>query len=291
MKVVIPAAWFGTRFLPQTKSMPKEMLPVVDKPVIQYVVEEVVDSGVQDIVIVTWYSKRPIEDHFDMPTKDLEENLMSGNKIEYLEQVRKIGNMANFIYTRQKGWYGNWMPVLTAEPIIWSEAFAVLRWDEIVSAPVPRLAQMLEVHEKHPEAIILSGMRIHRKQDLKRYGIADITQIQDNIYTINYIVEKPDPDQAPSNMMTGGAYILPPQIFDALRTVGIGKGNEMRLVDGINYLKSQWVPVYAVEIKDSTYFDTGNKLEYMKTVTYFATKHPEIGSDYKQYLWDLISKL
>lgn len=288
MKVVIPAAWFGTRFLPQTKAMPKEMLPIVDKPVIQYVVEEVVHSGLQDIIIVTGYSKRPIEDHFDMPTKDLEENLLMGNKIDYLEQVRNIGHMANFIYTRQKWGYGNGLPVLTAEPIIGDESFAVLRWDEIVTAnPTPRLAQMLEVHHKYPEAIIISGMRIHRKQDLKRYGIADITLIQDNIYTINYIVEKPDPDQAPSNMMTGWAYILPPSIFDALRQVGTGKGNEMRLVDGINYLKTQWVPIYAVEIKDATYFDTGNKLEYMKTVTHFALKHSEIWAEYQEFLSQL----
>jgi UTP--glucose-1-phosphate uridylyltransferase len=196
--------------------------------------------------------------------------------------------MANFIYTRQKGGYGNGLPVLAAEPIIGDEPFAVAWWDEIVSASTPRLAQMLQVHHRYPQAVIISGIRIHRKQDLKRYWIGDITLLQDNIYTINNIIEKPDPDQAPSNMMTWGAYILPPTIFEALRKVGFGKSNEMWLVDGINYLKSQGTPVYAVEIEDATYFDTGNKLEYMKTVTHFALQHPEIWPEYHDFITQLV---
>lgn len=289
MKVVIPAAGFGTRFLPQTKAMPKEMLPIVDKPVIQYVVEEVVESGIQDIVIVTWYSKRSIEDHFDMPTKDLEENLILWNKDKYLEQIRNIGIMANFIYTRQKWWYGNGVPVLSAEPIIGHESFAVLRWDEFIQWTPPRLQQMLSVHQKFPDAIIISGVRIHDRNILHRYGIGDITLIQDNIYNINHIVEKPNADEAPSNLMTGWAYILPPSIFDALRQVWVGKWWEVWLVDAINLLKAKWTPVYAVEIQDGIYYDTGNKLEYMKTVTQFALKHPEIWAEYTVFLQNMMN--
>ena len=286
-KAVIPAAGFGTRFLPQTKAMPKEMLPIVDKPVIQYVVEEVVKSGLKDIVIVTGANKRAIEDHFDAPDEDLIKNLLQGGKEKILEEVKKISDMANFIYIRQKGPYGNGTPVLSAEPAIDGEPFAVLWGDEFIYAEPPRLEQMIKVHEKLG-GIVISGVKIEKKEDLKRYGIADLEPVEGNVYKIKSIVEKPEPSEAPSNIATHGAYILPPEIFDALRAQAPGKGGEIWLTGAINLLKEQGVPLYAVEIENGKYYDTGNKLEYMKTAVELALKHPEIGADLRAYLLELL---
>lgn len=285
-KAVIPAAGFGTRFLPQTKAMPKEMLPVVDKPVIQYVVEEVVQSGVEDVVIVTGALKRAIEDHFDVLNQDLVKNLKDGGKEEMLEEMRKISEMANFIYVRQKGPYGNGTPVLAAEPIIEDEPFAVVWGDEFIYSNPPRLKQMMDVHEKYG-GIVISGVRIEKKEDLKRYGIADIEPVEGNVFKIKNIVEKPDPDEAPSQIATHGAYILPPEIFGALKDLQPGKGGEIWLVDAINALRDQGVPVYGVEIQNGKYYDTGSKLEYMKTVVEFALHHKGINGEFKKFLREL----
>ncbi len=285
-KVVIPAAGFGTRFLPQTKAMPKEMLPIVDKPVIQYVVEEAVDSGIEDVIIITGSVKRAIEDHFDTPNADLIKNLEQGGKTELLEQVKRISEMSNFIYIRQKGAYGNATPVLSAEPAIEDEPFAVLWGDEFIYAKPPRLSQMIKVHEKYG-GVVISGVRIEKKEDLKRYGIGDIVPVEGNVYKINAIVEKPEPEQAPSNLATHGAYIFPPEIFSALKRISPGKGGELWLIDAINLLKDEGVPVYAVEIENAKYYDTGNKLEYMKTVVEHGLKHPDINGEFKKFLKEL----
>lgn len=285
-KVVIPAAGFGTRFLPQTKAMPKEMLPLVDKPVIQYVVEEAVNSGIENIVIVTGSNKRAIEDHFDEPDANLVKNLIAGGKKEVLEELRKISKMANFIYIRQKGPYGNGTPILSAEPVVDGEPFAVLWGDEFIYSNPPRLQQMIPVYEKYG-GIVISGVKIENKNDLNRYGIADIDLVEKNIYKIKAIIEKPSPEEAPSNIATHGAYILPPEIFTALKKLNPGKGGEIWLVDAINNLKEQGVPLYAVLIENSKYYDTGNKLEYMKTAVDMALHHNEIGEEFKEYLKDL----
>ncbi len=285
-KVVIPAAGFGTRFLPQTKAMPKEMLPIVDKPVIQYVVEEAVDSGISDVIIITGSAKRAIEDHFDLPNSELIRNLEESGKQEFAKEIKRIADMANFIYIRQKGPYGNATPVLTAEPAIEDESFAVLWGDEFIYAKPPRLKQMMDVHEKYG-GIVISGVRIDKKEDLNRYGIADVTQIEGNVYKINFIVEKPDPDKAPSNLATHGGYIFPPEIFEAIRGLTPGRGGEVWLIDAINKLKDQGVPVYTVEIENAKYYDTGNKLEYMKTVVELGLKHPDINAEFKAFLKEL----
>lgn len=285
-KVVIPAAGFGTRFLPQTKAMPKEMLPIVDKPVIQYVVEEAVQSGVKNIIIITGSLKRAIEDHFDAPVEDLVQTLIEGKKLDLLKQIEGISAMANFIYIRQKGPYGNGTPVLTAEPAIEDEPFAVLWGDEFIYSRPPRLAQMIEVYEKFG-GVVISGVQITNKEDLKRYGIADLEPVQDNIYKIKKIVEKPEADEAPSDIATHGGYILPPDIFPALRNVKPGKGGEIWLVDAINLLKKEGIPVYAVVIKNGKYYDTGNKIEYMKTVVEMALHHPDINGEFRKFLKNL----
>jgi len=285
-KVVIPAAGFGTRFLPQTKAMPKEMLPVVDKPVIQYVVEEAIDSKVENIIIITGSNKRAIEDHFDAPSEDLVKNLLNGKKEHLLKEIQRISNMANFIYIRQKGPYGNGTPVLTAEPAIEDEPFAVLWGDEFIYSKPPRLAQMIKVYEKFG-GIVISGVKIENKEDLKRYGIADLTHMENNIYKINKIVEKPEIDKAPSNIATHGGYILPPEIFSALKKIHPGRGGEIWLVDAINLLKKEGVPVYTVVIENGKYYDTGDKFEYLKTVIEFALEHEEINGEFKTFIKSL----
>ncbi len=285
-KAVIPAAGFGTRFLPQTKAMPKEMLPIVDKPVIQYVVEEAVASGIEDIIIVTGALKRAIEDHFDVMNAELIKNLEAGGKKELMEKTAKISELANFIYVRQKGPYGNGTPVLAAEPIIDNEPFAVMWGDEFIYSKPPRLAQMIAVHEKLGGAVI-SAVRIQHKEDLKRYGIADVEAVEGNVFRIKSIVEKPDPDSAPSNLATHGAYILPPEIFEILKNQKPGTGGEIYLPEAIDALIKTGYPVYACEIENGRYYDTGNKLEYMKTAVELALEHEDIKEDFKKFLREL----
>lgn len=285
-KVVIPAAGFGTRFLPQTKAMPKEMLPIVDKPVIQYVVEEAVQSGIRDVILVTGSNKRAIEDHFDKPGQDLIQNLVDGKKEHLLEQIQAISEMANFIYIRQKGPYGNGTPILSAEPVIDNEPFAVLWGDEFIAATPPRLDQMIKIYDKYP-GIMISGVEIQKEEDLSRYGIADLEPVEGNVYKIRKIVEKPGPEEAPSKIATHGAYILPPEIFGALRRLKPGKGGEIWLVDAINLLKEEGMDTYAVVVDNAKYYDTGNKLEYMKTIVDIALKHDEVNGEFKEYLKSL----
>lgn len=285
-KAVIPAAGFGTRFLPQTKAMPKEMLPIVDKPVIQYVVEEAVDSGVKDIVIVTGALKRAIEDHFDVPNQDLIKNLEDGKKEKLIQEVTRLSDLANFIYIRQKGLYGNGTPVLSAEPVIEDEPFAVLWGDEFIYSTPPRLSQMIKVYEKYGGAVI-SGVRIKKKEELARYGIAKVQNIEGNVFKIEEIIEKPEPSEAPSDLATHGAYILPPEIFDLLRKQKPGKGGEIWLSVAIDELIKTGYPVYACEIENGKYYDTGNKLEYMKTAVELALEHPDINGEFRQFLKDL----
>lgn len=285
-KVVIPAAGLGTRFLPQTKAIPKEMLPIVDKPVIHYVVEEAVASGIRNIIITSGYHKRVIEDYFDN-ARELEDFLEAKNKLADLATIRQIPDMASFINIRQKGdKYGNAIPVLCARHAVDNEFFAVSWGDEFIKAEPPRLAQMVTVYEKYGGGV-LSALRIEPKENVSRYGIAEVEPIEDNVFRIKRIVEKPSPDEAPSNLGMIGAYILPPSIFDVIENLEPGKGGEIWLVDAINKLIEDGFPFYACEIKNAKYYDTGNKLEYLKTVVDFAISHPEIGEDFKKYLKEL----
>jgi UTP--glucose-1-phosphate uridylyltransferase len=283
-KAVIPAAGMGTRFLPATKAQPKEMLPVVDKPVIQYVVEEAVASGIKDIIIVTGWHKRSIEDHFDYPY-ELEKRLEEAGKMDKLEEVRNIASMANFIYIRQKGPYGNGTPVLNAKEVIGDEPFAVLWGDEFIHANPPRLKQMIDVYDKYEDCVI-SGVRIPDKQAVAKYGIADYKEIDDGIFEINKIVEKPDPDKAPSNLAVHGAYIFNPEIFDYLEQIEPGKDNELWLTDAINKLMEKRA-VYAAEIKNGKYYDTGNILEYLKANIDFALERPDLEKGLREYMKSL----
>lgn len=285
-KAIIPAAGWGTRFLPQTKAMPKEMLPVIDKPVIQYVVEEVVASGIKDIIIITGWQKRAIEDHFDR-SFEVEKHLQKKGKKKELAQIKKIARLANFIYIRQKGEkYGNAIPILAAKPAIDNEPFAIIWGDEFILAKPPRLAQMLETYKKYKGAVI-SAVRIEEKDSLSRYGIAKIEPLEDNIFKIKKIVEKPLPAKAPSNLATHGAYILPPEIFEIIENLKPGKDGEFWITDAINELIKRNFPVYGCEIKGGKYYDTGNKMEYLKTVLEFALSHPDFSTEIRKYLKNL----
>ncbi len=287
-KVVIPAAGYGTRFLPATKAQPKEMLPIVDKPIIQYVVEEAVRSGIEDIIIVTGWQKKSIEDHFDYPF-ELEKRLEKAGKMKELEEVRKIAEMANFIYVRQKGPYGNGTPVLCARHVVGDEPFAVLWGDEFIASEPPRLQQMMEVYEEIGGSVV-SAITIKNRRELSKYGIADGEHVKKNIWRLNKIVEKPKPEDAPSNLAAHGGYIFTPSIFSCLAQTRPGRDGEIWLVDAINMLIAQ-EPVNAVEIKNARYYDTGNKLEYLKANIEFALRRQELGTDLRKYLKKLTQSL
>lgn len=284
-KAVIPAAGYGTRFLPMTKASPKEMLPVVDKPIIQYVVEEAIASGIEDIIIVTGYNKRAIEDHFDHST-ELENYLEKVGKTEQLEEIRKIARMANFIYIRQKGPYGNGTPVMNCEPIIGKEPFAVLWGDEFIYAEPPRLKQMINAFDKYRD-IMLSGYKAENESFYSKYGIAKTKKVEDKIYEIEDIIEKPGPENPPSDLAIIGAYILTPDIFDAFKTLKPGKGGELWLVDAINALRGKH-KIYAREIENGKYYDTGNKLEYLKANVEFALRRDDLKDEFGNFLKEII---
>ena len=282
-KAVIPAAGFGTRFLPQTKAMPKEMLPIVDKPVIQYVVEELVASGITDIVIVTGWNKRAIEDHFDYPN-ELIQTLKEQGKHDLIESVKKTAELANFIYIRQKGPYGNGTPVLCAKPVIGDEPFVAIWGDEFIYAHPPRARQCIEVFEKYGDPVI-SAVRVP-KEDVSRYGIVEANNIENNIWQIKKLLEKPSREEAPSNLAAHGCYVLTPDIFPILENLAPGKSGEIWLTDAIKILMKTR-PVYACEVTNAKYYDTGNKLEYLKTVVEFALAHKDLNGDFRDYLKSL----
>jgi UTP--glucose-1-phosphate uridylyltransferase len=286
-KVVIPVAGSGTRFLPATKAMPKEMLPIVDKPIIQYIVEEAVASGIKDIILVTGWHKRSIEDHFDYPY-ELERRLLEAGKEQQAKEVRDIANMANFVYIRQKGPYGNGTPVLNARHVVGDEPFAVMWGDEFIYSNPPRLRQVIDVFEKYGKPCI-SAVRVPENKT-EKYGIADISPVADNVFKINRMVEKPKAGEAPSNLAAHGAYVLPPAIFDILEQTPLGQGNELWLADAISTLAKK-EDVYAVEIKNGKYYDTGSKIEYLKTVVEFALRHPDVNGEFREYLKDVTKSL
>lgn len=289
-KAVIPAAGFGTRFLPQTKAIPKEMLPIVDKPVIQYVVEELVDAGIKDIIMVTGYHKRTIEDHFDAPNFDLVENLkMSGKKKQaLLEEVEKIAELANFIYIRQKGPYGNGTPLLNVRHLIGDEPFIYAWSDDFISAQPSRFKQLLAVYEKYG-CSCLGSIRVRSDEDYNRYGFSGGKKIEPGVMDVKTIIEKPGKDKAPSDLANVSGFIFTPDIFQYLQLAleRLGKGDELWYNDALKLMLEDKKRILAVEIKGGKYFDTGNKMDYLKTVVEFALKRQDIGVEFKQYLHEL----
>lgn len=286
-KAVIPVAGFGTRFLPVTKASPKEMLPVVDKPVVQYVVEEAVASGIRDIILVTGASKRAVEDHFDY-NFELQQWLRKQGKLAVEREIRHIAEMANFIYVRQKGTYGNGTPLLCAQEVLGNEPFVYMWGDEFIHASPPRLQQCLEVFAKYEHPVI-SGIRVARSE-VSKYGIAAVQRVEPSVYQILSLVEKPTPAQAPSNLATHGCYVLTPDIFPALRAVKPGKGGEIWLVDALKRLMAKR-PLYTAEIQNAVYYDTGSKLGWLRANVDFALRDGELQADFAKFLKQVVKKL
>jgi len=289
-KAVIPSAGFGTRFLPQTKAMPKEMLPLVDKPVIQFVVEELVDAGITDIIIVTGYHKRTIEDHFDAANLDLLENLRQGGekKRPLLEEVENISRLANFVYVRQKGPYGNGTPLLNVRHLIGNEPFIYTWSDDFIVSNPSRFKQMIEIYQRH-EAPVLAGVRAKTDEDYSRYGFAGGEDLGDGLIEVKMLIEKPGKEAAPSDLATVSGFIFTPDIFDYLDRVleNLKEGEEFYYNDALKLMLEDGKKLLAAEIKGGKYYDTGNKLEYMKTVVEFALDHPDIREDFSKFLKEL----
>jgi UTP--glucose-1-phosphate uridylyltransferase len=278
-KAVFPAAGLGTRFLPATKAQPKEMLPLVDKPIIQYGVEEAVESGIGNIILVTGRGKNAIEDHFDVSV-ELETFLEARGKKELLAEVRKISNLINFSYVRQGEPLGLGHAVLVTRPLVGDEPFAVVLGDDVIDATPPALRQMITVFEE-VQGPVLAIERVPR-EDVSSYGIIDAEEVRPGVYRIRDLVEKPPRNEAPSDLAIIGRYILTPDIFPALEATVSDRTGEIQLTNGLRHLlKSR--PIYGCRI-DGVRHDTGNKLGFLKAVVYFALRRPDLGATFKEYL-------
>lgn len=289
-KAVIAAAGFGTRFLPQTKAMPKEMLPLVDKPIIQYIVEELVEAGIEDVVIVTGYHKRSIEDHFDHISADLMANLQKSSKEELLEQTKKVSELANFAYVRQKGPYGNATPLMNVEHLIGEEPFIYTYADDLVVSRPPRFKQMITHYDKLQRPI-LPCIRVTKPADYDRYGIIAGDSVRDGVVAMTTIVEKPGKNNAPSDLASVGGYLLTPDIYPYLHDQfkRHNPEEEFQVQPAMRAMIDDGNPLYACEIINSHYYDTGNKMEYLKTVVDFALSHPELRDEFRAHLQKIVS--
>jgi UTP--glucose-1-phosphate uridylyltransferase len=278
-KAIIPAAGLGTRFLPATKAMPKEMLPIVDKPTIQYIVEEAIESGIEDIIIVTGKGKRAIEDHFDH-SFELEQNLFEKGKYELLTEVQKSSKLVDIHYIRQKEPKGLGHAIWCAQKFIGNEPFAVLLGDDIVQAEKPCLQQMMEQYERYNASIL--GVQSVNPAEVSRYGIVDGNCIGDRFYGVTSLVEKPAIEEAPSNLAIMGRYILNPRIFDILDQQEPGAGGEIQLTDAIAGL-NEYEAVYAYDF-EGTRYDVGEKMGFIKTTIDFALQRDDLRTDLLEYL-------
>jgi UTP--glucose-1-phosphate uridylyltransferase len=284
-KAVFPAAGLGTRFLPATKAQPKEMLPLVDKPLIQYVVEEAVQAGVRNITIITGRGKNAIEDHFDV-SYELEQVLSAREKNDLLAEIRSISNMVNVTYVRQKEALGLGHAVLMSRDAVGAEPFAVMLGDDIIDGPVPCLSRMVSLFEKL-QASIIATCEVPKSQ-ISNYGVIKGTPVEGfdgRVYRVQDVVEKPAPEKAPSNLAIIGRYILTPEIFGVLENTERGAGGEIQLTDGIRLLLEQQ-PVYAYMI-EGTRYDAGDKLGFLKATVEFALKRTGLGDEFRSYLKQL----
>lgn len=289
-KAVIAAAGFGTRFLPFTKAMPKEMLPLVDKPIIQLIVEELVEAGIEDIVIVTGYHKRSIEDHFDHMSMELRTNLRQGGKNQLLKETRKISELANFAYIRQKGPYGNGTPVLNAAHLIGNEPFIYTYADDFVISKPSRFRQVIDVRAKYGGSV-LTCVRRDGDEDYKRYGYVAGKELEQGLLDMKTIIEKPgDRAKAPSNLATVSGYVFDPVILNYLQKQlkTYDRDGEFQIQDAMQTMVNEGHHIYAREVTNGNYYDTGNPLEYLKTVFDFALQRPDISGELSDYLRGII---
>lgn len=289
-KAVVPVAGFGTRFLPQTKAMPKQMLPLVDKPVIQYIAEELVGSGIETIIMVTNYHERAIEDHFDRPHHDLVENILMGGekKRPLLDVLNEISDMANFVYVRQKGPYGNGTPLLNVQHLVGDEPFIYTWGDEFIEPTngSPSIFEQLMTTYEEFGCSVLGSIRARTDEDYKRFGFAAGEEVRPGVVDIKNIVEKPGKDKAPSDLANLAGYLFTPEIFTYIGKAlkNLKEGEELWYNDALKLMLADGRRVLAKEIIDGVYRDAGTKIEYMKTVVEMGMKHPEIGAEFKKWL-------
>ncbi len=291
-KAVIAAAGFGTRFLPQTKAMPKEMLPLVDKPIIQYIVEQLVEAGIRDIIIVGSSNKRAIEDHFDMPSEDLLNNLRAGGskKQHYIDDIQAIANLANFVYIRQKGPYGTATPILNAAHLLSNEPFLYAFADDLTVGS-PNFFQQMIAHYERFNASILPSIRLKDRAAYDRYGVLGGEEIEPGILKVNRVIEKPGFNTAPSNLAAVGGYLFTQDVFNYIErgVQNLQEGNEFYVTsEVIDPMLADGKPFYGCEIVGQRY-DTGDKLEYHKTVFDFALKDKDIGEALRAYIGDRLN--
>ena len=284
-KAIIPAAGLGTRFLPATKAQAKEMLPIVDKPTLQYIIEEAIESGIEEILIVTGRSKKSIEDHFDRSV-ELELELEQKGKTEMLEMVQDISNMVNIHYIRQKEPKGLGHAVHCAKSFIGNEPFAVLLGDDIVDAETPCLKQMIDAYDEYKTSIL--GVQEVAKENVDKYGILDVKYIEDRVYKVKDMVEKPSVDDAPSNIAILGRYIITPAIFNILENQEPGKGGEIQLTDALKTLGKQEA-IYAYNFEGRRY-DVGDKLGFLEATIDFALKRDNLRDDLLNYMRKIIER-
>ena len=284
-KAIIPAAGLGTRFLPATKAQPKEMLPIVDKPTLQYIIEEAVDSGIEEILIITGRNKKSIEDHFDKSI-ELELELEAKGKYELLEEVRKISDMVNIHYIRQKEPKGLGHAIYCAKSFIGNEPFAVLLGDDIVHADKPCLKQMIEAYDEYKTSIL--GVQEVPIEDVCKYGIVEGKHMDGRVYRVKGLVEKPTVEDAPSNIAILGRYIINPAIFEILEHTQPGKGGEIQLTDALKELAQREV-MYAYNFEGRRY-DVGDKQGYLEATVEFALRRPDLRDDFLKYLIKIIEK-
>jgi UTP--glucose-1-phosphate uridylyltransferase len=285
-KAIIPAAGLGTRFLPATKAQPKEMLPIVDKPTIQYIVEEAIDSGIEDILIITGRNKRAIEDHFDKSV-ELEMELEQRNKTELLNLVRKVSNMANITYIRQKEPKGLGDAIYCGKNFIADEPFAVLLGDDIVDSQTkPCLKQLMDVYDEYKTTIL--GIKEVPKGEVNKYGIVSGMYIEDGVYKVKDLIEKPTPEEAPSNVAILGRYIITPEIFKVLEHTAPGAGGEIQLTDALRELAKKEA-MYAYNFEGKVY-DVGDKLGFLQATVEFALKRKKLGTEFRKYLKGIVGE-
>jgi UTP--glucose-1-phosphate uridylyltransferase len=278
-KAVIPAAGFGTRFLPATKAQPKEMLPIVDKPAIQYIIEEAVQSGIEEILIITGRNKGAIEDHFDL-SFEIEAELKQKKKYELLQLIDKISNLAQIYYTRQKEPKGLGHALLCAKGFVGNEPFAVMLGDDIVDSSVPCLKQIIDIYNTFQTSII--GVQEVPRSELNKYGIISGTKIEEDIYMIKDLIEKPEIEKAPSNIAILGRYIITPKIFEILENATPGINGEVQLTDALKRLL-EFEPIYAYIFQGKRY-DIGDKIGFLKANIEFALRQKDIREDFLSYL-------
>jgi len=278
-KAVIPAAGFGTRFLPATKSVPKELLPIVDKPTIQYIMEEVASAGIGEVILITGREKGSIEDHFDT-SSELENHLKKKGKKDLLRMVQDIAEMVTLVSVRQKEPLGLGHAILCAKKVVGNEPFAVLLGDDLIDAKIPCIRQMMDVYQKMDGAL-LAIQKVPRTET-HLYGIIKGKKVKDRIYHIEEMIEKPEQGKAPSNLAIIGRYILPPQIFDILERIPPDGRGEIQLTEGLRELKKT-VPIFGYEFFGDRY-DAGDKLGYLQANISYGLKHPELGPKLKHYL-------